>query len=296
MTVAIIQQVAEANFQPVFDEMSEAEPLMRAEKGEALAFLAKRPLHTVFVASLISDNGVESPLNRGRLYSYRGSNGEIEGIALLGHATIIEARSDAALAAFTELAQRSSIPHLIRGQESVVNKFWSRYERSGRQARRVCRELLLEQVAAPENMAMTGLRKATLDDLESIVQANAEMARAESGTDPLERDPKGFRLRTACRILRGRNWIWRQDGRLLFKADIIAETPEAVYLEGVYVEPAERGKGYGSICLPQLGRILLRNSASVSLTLNALRMEHLNFYQNAGFRLNSYYDTIYLQQ
>lgn len=296
MAVAIIQQEGEAIVQSGFSQKSEAEPLMRVEKGEALAFLAKRPLHTVYVASLISDNGVESPLNRGRLYSYRGSDGQIEGIALLGHATILEARSDEALTAFTKLAQRSDLPHLIRGEETVVSKFWSQYEKSGKQARRICRELLLEQVAAPENIAMTGLRQATLDDLDSIVAANAEMARLESGSDPLERDPKGFRSRTACRILRGRNWVWRQNGRLLFKADIIAETPEAVYLEGIYVGPAERGKGNGSLCLAQLGRILLRKSASVSLTLNALRLENLNFYQNVGFRLRSYYDTIYLQQ
>jgi predicted GNAT family acetyltransferase len=145
-------------------------------------------------------------------------------------------------------------------------------------------------------MAMTGLRKATLADLESIVKANSEMALAESGSDPLQRDPKGFRSRTACRILRGRNWIWKQDGKLLFKADIIAETPQAVYLEGIYVEPAERGKGYGSLCLAQLSRILLRQSASVSLTLNARRKENASFYHKVGFRLRSYYDTIYLKQ
>jgi predicted GNAT family acetyltransferase len=280
----------------MFDQKSHAEPLMRSEKSEALAFLAQRPLHTVYVASLISDNGVESPLNRGRLYSYRSSGGQLEGIALLGHATILEARSEPALTAFTELARRSDLPHLIRGEESVVRRFWSQYGKSGQEASRVCRELLLEQVVAPESMAVTGLRKATLADLESIVQANSEMARTESGSDPLERDPKGFRSRTACRILRGRNWIWKQDGRLLFKADIIAETPQAVYLEGVYVEPAERGKGYGSLCLAQLGRMLLRQTESVSLTLNAHRKETSHFYHKVGFRLRSYYDTIYLQQ
>src|ERR1043166_1787554 len=121
---------------------------MRVEKGEALAFLAKRPLHTVYVASLISDNGVESPLNRGLLYSYRGSDGQIEGIALLGHATILEARSDEALTAFTKLAQRSDLPHLIRGEETVVSKFWSQYEKSGKQARRIFPELFLGRGAA----------------------------------------------------------------------------------------------------------------------------------------------------
>src|ERR671914_811775 len=87
-------------------------PLREAEKREALSFLAQRPLHTVYMASLLRDNGVVSPLNRGRLYSYRGSHGAFEGIALLGHATLIEARTESSLAAFAKLAQQSSLPHL----------------------------------------------------------------------------------------------------------------------------------------------------------------------------------------
>jgi predicted GNAT family acetyltransferase len=121
------------------------------------------------------------------------------------------------------------------------------------------------------------------------------MARAESGNDPLKRDPEGFRNRTARRIARGRNWIWIEDGKLLFKADIIAETPQVTYLEGIYVDPNERGKGYGSAGLIQLGRILLRQTGSICLTLSAGKQSARSFYGKAGYALRSYYDTIYLQ-
>lgn len=273
----------------------QALPLREAEKAEALSFLAQRPLHTVYMASLIRDNGVDSPLNRGRLHSYRGSCGHLEGIALLGHATLIEARTESSLTAFARLAQQSSLPYLIRGEEDLIKKFWSQYEKSGHGARRVCRELLLEQVTAPRGPEVTGLRQATLDDLEGVVRVNSEMAQAESGTDPLKRDPEGFRSRIAHRIARGRNWIWMEDGKLLFKADIIAATPQVIYLEGIYVQPDERGKGYGSRGLCQLGRILLRRADSICLTLNADKEKTKNFYGKAGYALRSYYDTIYLQ-
>src|SRR6185295_11190707 len=95
------------------------------------------------------------------------------------------------------------------------------------------------------------------------------MAHAESGSDPMKRDPEGFRSRVARRISRGRNWIWMEDGKLLFKADIIADTPEVIYLEGIYVEPGERGKGYGLTGLSHLGQTLLRRARSVCLTVNA---------------------------
>jgi uncharacterized protein len=274
---------------------AEALLVQETEKFEILSFLAQRPLHTVYMASMIRDNGIESPLNRGRFYSYRAADGRLEGVALLGHATLIEARTDSALTAFARLAQQSSLPYLIRGEEDMVKKFWSQYGKSGQGASRICRELLLEQVSAPEGPELTGLRLATLDDLESVVKVNSAMAEAESGSDPLKRDPEGFRYRTARRIARGRNWIWMEDGKLLFKADIIADTPEVIYLEGIYVEPGERGKGYGSAGLAQLGRLLLQRTGSICLTVNVRKNKTKGFYCKAGYTLRSYYDTIYLQ-
>ena len=295
VAVTIMRQEVSAAVEQTCGDNAQALPLRETEKSEALSFLAQRPLHTVYMASLIRDNGVESPLNRGRLYSYRGSRGNLEGVALLGHATLIETRTESSLNAFARLAQQSSLPYLIRGEEDLIKRFWRQYGKSGQGASRVCRELLMEQVAAPRVEEVTGLRPATLDDLESVVRVNSEMAQAESGSDPLKRDPDGFRARTARRISRGRNWIWMKDGKLLFKADIIAETPQVIYLEGIYVEPAERGKGHGSTCLSQLGRMLLRRTGSICLTLNANEEQTKKFYSKAGYTLRSYYDTIYLQ-
>lgn len=270
-------------------------PLRQMEESEALSFLAQRPLHTVYMASMIRDNGVESSFNRGRFYSYRGAHGRLEGIALLGHATLIEAQTESALNAFAHLAKQSSVPHLIRGEEDVVKRFWSQYGEPGQMVKCINRELLMEQVESPAGPEMTGLRQATIADLEDVTKVNAEMAQIESGSDPLARDPKGFRYRIARRIALGRNWIWTDGGKLLFKADIIADTPQVIYLEGIYVDPSERGKGYGSMCLAQLGRILLRRTCSICLTRNASRENTKNFYLNAGYTPRSYYDTVYLQ-
>lgn len=295
MAVTLIRQEFQPEVAGSYYSAQQALPLLEAEESEALSFLAQRPLHTVYMASLIRDNGVESSFNRGRFYSYRGPDGRLEGIALLGHAVLMEAHTESALNAFASLAKHSSLPHLIRGEEEVVKKFWSQYGEPGQMVKCTTRELLMEQVEAPAGPEMTGLRQATLADLEAVTKVNAEMAQTECGSDPLERDPKGFRYRIARRIALGRNWIWTDGGKLLFKADIIADTPQVIYLEGVYVEPSERSKGYGSMCLAQLGRILLRRTCSISLTLNASKENTKNFYLNAGYTPRSYYDTIYLQ-
>ncbi len=249
------------------------------------------------MASFIRDNDLVSPLNRGTFYSCRNAEGQLEGVALIGHATLIEARTDEALAAFARLAQDCPRAHLIMGEQEKIGRFWELYGEDGRAPRLACRELLFElqwPVAVWE--AVKDLRQATLDDLELIVPVHAQMAFEESGVNPLEADPTGFRRRCARRIEQGRVWVWVEDGRLIFKTDIIAETPEVIYLEGVYVNPEERGKHYGLRCISQLGRNLLGRVRSISILVNEQTERAQAFYHKAGYKMRGYYDTIYLQK
>src|SRR5205823_10612756 len=87
-------------------------PLTDEHEAEAIAFLAARPVHTVFLSTLIRDNGLVSPLNRGTFYGCRAARGRLTGLALIGHATIIETADDAALALFAQLAQNCPSAYL----------------------------------------------------------------------------------------------------------------------------------------------------------------------------------------
>ncbi|HEV7860150.1 MAG TPA: GNAT family N-acetyltransferase [Pyrinomonadaceae bacterium] len=269
--------------------------LASEEQLEVLEFLSAQPLHNVFLSSLILDNGLVSPLNRGTFYGCRDALGQLEGVALIGHATLFDARSDEALKAFARLAQSSQETHLILGQRERLREFWSDYAEGGQASRLACTEMLFEQrwpvAVQPE---VKELRVATQDDLELVMPAHAQMAHEESGVNPLEVDEAGFRRRCARRIAQGRVWVWVEDGRLIFKADIIAETPRCVYLEGIYVHPAERSKGYGSRCLSQLGQSLLQRADSICLLVNEENQKARDFYLRAGYKLRSTYDTIFL--
>src|SRR5919112_3064535 len=228
----------------VMFDAAAAEPLAEKHKAEILAFLGERPLHTVYMTGCILDNGVVSPLNRGSFYGYRGRDGRLEGVALIGHATLFEARSDASLAAFAALAQKCTRTHMLLGEMEKVENFWSHYAGGGQEPRLVCREMLFEPkfpVAVKE--PVRGMRKATLADLELVMPVHARMAFEESGVNPMEKDPIGFRLRCARRIEQGRVWVLVEDGRLIFKADVVSETSEVIYLEGIYVTAEERGQG-----------------------------------------------------
>lgn len=273
------------------------EALRRGQEGEVLEFLSERPLHTVYMAGFIRDNGLESPLNRGTFYGCRTPLGRLQGVALIGHITQMETRTAPALEALARAAQSCSSAHVIMGEQEKVQAFWSHYADEGQPLRLVCRELLMEQcppAEAPGGDAV--LRRATPEDLHLVMPVQAEMAVDECGIDPLVVDPSGFRKRCARRIERGRVWVVVEAGRLLFKADVMAETDEAAYLEGVYVAPGERGRGHGRRYLLQLGRVLGAHSRSVCLLVNEKNRGAQACYFNAGYRFRCYYETIYLHK
>ena len=274
---------------------ADVRPLTDAHYGEVLAFLAARSVDTIFMSGLVRDNGIVSDLNRGTFYGCRDSDGRLEGVALVGHATLVEARTDAALAAFARLAKQAQA-HVIVGDQEKIERFWAHYERGGQAPMRICRELFMEQRWPVETLTeAAALRLATMDDLEALVAVNARMACDESGINPLETDAAGFRERLARRIELGRVWVWTEGERLLFKVDIMAEVPGCIYLEGVYVHEDERGRGYGRRAVSQLGRLLLARTETLCLLVNEQNKDAQVFFFKAGYKLRACYDTIFLQ-
>lgn len=269
----------------------------RHDELEVLDFLAARPAHTVVMSGLIRDNGFESPFNRGTFYACRDSEGELAGVALVGHATFVEARTEGALREFAALAQKERDAHMILGEQGLMHRFWGHYADAGQTPRLFCRELLFEQrwpVEACE--PVPNLRRATLDDLMLVMPVHAAMAYDESGINPLDVDMNGFRMRCARRIEHGRVWVLVEDGNLTFKADIASETPECTYVEGVYVEPASRKRGHGLRCLSHLGRELLASSESVCALVNEQNLVAQSLFLRAGYKLRGYYETIFLER
>jgi predicted GNAT family acetyltransferase len=273
------------------------ELLSDGHEQEALDFLAPRPLHTICLTGLILDNGITSPLNRGSFYAYRNSLGQVEGIALIGHATLLEARSDAAIEAFARLAQNNLRAHLIRAEQEVIERFLCYYTQAECAPRLVCREMLLEQrQSGPVHEAVEALRPVTLDDLELVMAVNARMIYEECSVNPLESDLAGFRQRTALRIERERVWAVIEKGRLIFKTEVMFMTPEVTYLEGVYLDPEMRSKGFGFRCFSQLCQHLHAQTNSLCLLVNETNQAAINLYFRAGYTERGFYDTIYLQR
>ena len=290
--------MSETQYLPTAEVTVSIERLTNQDQNEVLAFLTERPIHTVCMVGFIRDNGLESPLHRGTFYGCRNSEGRLEGVALIGHTTLIEVRTDRALREFALVAQICSNTHMIMGEQERIEQFWNYYADEGQEIRLICRESLFElrrAVRLPEQQKIAALRLATLADLELIAPVHAAMAEAESGVNPLAKDPVGFLQRCARRIEKGRVWVLVENGQLIFKADIQADTPDVVYLEGIYVNPSHRGMGIGSRCLAQLTQSLLRSSKSICLLVNETNQEAHAFYRLSNFKLRGHYYSTFMQ-
>ena len=271
------------------------ERLSNSDTAEVLQFLAQRPIHTVTMMSLIHDNGIVSPFNRGTFYGCRDLNGQLEGVALVGHATFMETVSDRALAALAQVARECPNTHMIMGEQERVADFWSHYAEAGRRQRLACREWLFElswpvEVREP----VDGLRPAGATELELVMPIQAELAFAESGVNPLHVDPEGFRERCLRRIEQGRTWVIVESGELLFKADVISKTPEVIYLEGVWLREECRHTNLGTRLMSELLRRLLEDTKSVCLLVNETNGQAQGFYRKCGFHFRATYETIFL--
>lgn len=183
--------------------------------------------------------------------------------------------------AFAEPAARARARMLI-GEQGAVGELWDALRPRVAQAREDRPGQPVYVISEPPPASGTGLRAATLDDLELLVPACAAAHAVELGVDPLRRDADGFRWRTRAQIEEGRSWIWLEDGVILFKAEASAWTPAAVQLQQVWTDPKARGRGHASAALGDLFRLLLAQVPSVCLFVRADNDAAIGLYEKVG--------------
>lgn len=272
--------------------------LLAADLPSALALLAERPLQGVHLRSMLLDNGLSQASNRGRFFGYF-ADGELVGLALLGHATMLYARPAAEAEALAFFAQKmldeNITGNVVFGPRAQVEAFAAHLEAGGRQTKMV-RDLAWYVCRKPR-LAVQSLQmqRANLTELETVATAQAEMFREQTGTDPREADPAGFRRRVAERIERQRTWIKVADETVVFKTELQSVTPEVVYLEGVWTRAEQREQGLAKQCLTELTHRLLRQHSSLCLAVEPEDESACRLYEQVGFVQTETYQARYLQ-
>ena len=244
------------------------EPTLR----QILAFCAEDPVERVFLED-VARRGL------GR-FSALGDDGRLTALCHVG-ANVVP--SGAGCDAFARAAAAGRA-RMVIGEEGAVSDLWAaaaglmdkpREDRPGQPV------YVLEEPPEPGG---TGLREATLADLDLLVPACAAAHLEEIGIDPLEHDPDGFRWRTQAQIGEGRSWIWLEEGTILFKAEASAWTPGAVQLQQVWVDPSARRRGNAKRAMRDLCRRLLEQVPRVCLFVRPENVPAIRLYDSIGMR------------
>ena len=155
---------------------------------------------------------------------------------------------------------------MMVGEEGAVTELWEAIRKGGYRLRSTTgRDSRCSCWTALRRRADTGLRAASLEDLDLLVPACAAAYLEEVGVDAYSRDPDLFRWRTRSQIELGRSWVWVEEGRIRFKAEASAWTPLAVQLQQVWVDPDLRRRGYAKRALADLCELLLESTPTVCL-------------------------------
>jgi predicted GNAT family acetyltransferase len=108
----------------------------------------------------------------------------------------------------------------------------------------------------------------------------------EVGTSPLGNDNgAAYRARVRDLVLAGRAFARIENGRVLFKAELGAVSVRACQIQGVWVDPAYRGRGLGTFGTAAVVTEALRSVApTVSLYVNDFNLPARRAYERVGLR------------
>ena len=281
----IIQQSQEyKSYKLRIAPQQEVRELTAQDVESVMRLLQENHLRAVHLRGLIEDYGICNPTAlRGRLFGYYEDN-ELKNLALLGHHILIYKENEGIKQFAEKAAEIKAQGYLVLGPQGQVEEFWSHLSEHGRETRMqspqlwyVCRKSQLKAEALQ-------LQRATAEQLDEITETHAMLVMEQNGgIDPRDKDPEGFRNRALDRIERRRTWVKVEDGKIIFKAELVCESAEAVYLEGIWTHPEYRNQGIGTTCTLELVHRFMVQKKAIGILIEPHEVTAMHIYERLGF-------------
>ncbi len=249
--------------------------------------LARNPVADVFVASRIEAAGLD-PWRLGAEMWGHTVDGRLAALCYSGANLWPVAAGPASARLFAERARRQGRRcSSVVGVSSSVMTMWRYLEPTWGRAREVRADQPLLVIDGPPLVAPDPLvRPVRPDELDVLLPACIAMFTEEIGVSPVVADGGTlYRARIAEFIGQRRSFAHIVDGRVLFKAEIGAVAGDVCQIQGVWVDPALRGRGLGAAgtaSVVALARAAL--APQVSLYVNDFNHAARRIYERVGFR------------
>lgn len=200
-----------------------------------------------------------------------------------------------ALRAFAERALR--VPRIcssLVGPADLVLDLWRELEPQWGPARDIRPDQpLLATNERPHVAADPLVRRVYPEEIDRYLPAAIAMFVEEVGVDPRADDSgAGYRARVAELLAAGRAFARFEDGRVVFKAEIGALSGQVGQIQGVWVHPSRRGRGFGSSGTASVVERLHRLGRTASLYVNGFNTPARAAYKRVGFVQTGSYATV----
>jgi uncharacterized protein len=256
------------------------------DRGAVLAICDADPVNNVFVGSRVRALGLTPGRLGAQLWGH-GSGGRIESLCYSGANLVPVAATPDAIAAFAERALRQGRRcSSVVGPADVVQRLWALLRPQWGPAREIRSAQPVMATSGPPPVAPDPLvRRVRIHEADILWPACVAMFTEEVGVSPTAGDGgASYRARMEQLIRTGRAFARIESGRVIFKAEIGAVTPQACQVQGVWVRPEYRGNG---IAAPGMAAVVTAATESiapvVSLYVNDFNLPARAAYRRAGF-------------
>jgi predicted GNAT family acetyltransferase len=252
-----------------------------------LELLDRDPVTNVFVASRVHLAGVDPWRLGGELWGYY-EGGRLASLCYAGANLVPVEAGPVAIRSFAERARRQGRRcSSIVGPATAAANLWGLLEPVWGPARdiRPVQPLMVARRPSADVVPDPLVRRVRADEIEIAMPACVAMFTEEVGVSPLIGDGGAlYRARVAELIASGRAFARVEDGRVVFKAEIGAVTPNACQIQGVWVHPDRRGEGLSETGMAAVLQYALREIAPVaSLYVNSYNVPARAAYRRVGF-------------
>jgi predicted GNAT family acetyltransferase len=258
------------------------------DRAAALAICDADPVTNVFVASRIRALGMEPGRLGAQIWGYAGGDdGSLTSLCYAGANLVPVQATPDALVAFAERALRQGRRcSSVVGPSAAVTELWGYLSPRWGPAREVrAAQPLMAIEGAPRVAADTGVRRVLLSEVDILLPACVAMFTEEVGVSPLSGDGgAAYRARVTELVRSGRAFARIDDGKVIFKAEVGAATPQACQVQGVWVRPDHRGRGLAAPGMAAVVNVARESIAPiVSLYVNDFNAPARAAYLRAGF-------------
>ena len=275
---------------------------LRATDEESVRDILRRHHdRDIYMRSLVSNLGPDVPAELGLLLGW-WVDGTLVGIFLHGPVVVMCCEDPAGLAAFAErvgyywyeqpvsqlMAPRAMSEVFLAGLSDHFGTLPPLHLLRHRMpAMRLVRGMLPTEAVAglPSNLCNPPLRPGQFGEEDVLGKFARAVTLEDLGLDPLVFAPSSFRQALRHRIALGHEFLWVDSDRPVFRAAVSAATPEAVLVEGVYVPPDLRRRGYGKAGMFALCAHLLKEHEAVVLLVGEDNDAARRLYDRLGFEV-----------